>query len=186
MAIHSSSAARIHPRRALLIGNISYPKNPLTNCVHDAEDLAEILRRINFKVDLGINLKYREMDSKIRTFAKSIQEQDLVLFYFAGHGFQNKAENYRLPVDADEEIQTENDIESNAVNAQRTLGRLASRTSFVTVFILDCCRTYWFDFLSRSRGPSQNGTVGLTSMSAPGGTLLQFACAPSTVAEDGY
>ncbi|CAF4483631.1 unnamed protein product [Rotaria socialis] len=107
------------------------------------------------------------MANLIDDFADKIQDQDLVMFYFAGHGFQYKEQNYLLPVDADEKIKREADIKFDSVNAQKTLESLSSQTSYVTIFILDCCREYLFDDTT------------------PGGTLLQFACAPGSLAADG-
>ncbi|CAF3662821.1 unnamed protein product [Rotaria socialis] len=124
------------------------------------------------------------MANLIDDFADKIQDQDLVMFYFAGHGFQYKEQNYLLPVDADEKIKREADIKFDSVNAQKTLESLSSQTSYVTIFILDCCREYLFDDTSKFRGAKSSGS-GLHAMIAPGGTLLQFACAPGSLAADG-
>ena len=125
-----------------MIGNISYSKNPLKNCVNDAQDMAEVLRTLDFQVQLGINCTQQAMSSLISTFARSIGNQDLVLFFFAGHGLQSKEENYLVSVDADERIHEDEDIETTSVNAQSTLLRFSSRTAYLTIFILDCDRTY--------------------------------------------
>ena len=61
---------------------------------------------------------------------------------------------------------------------------LSSQTSYVTIFILDCCREYLFDDISKFRSAKSSGS-GLHTMTAPGGTLLQFACAPGKLAADG-
>ena len=184
MAAQDLNATQAHLRRALVIGNTSYTRNPLNNCVNDADDLAVALRDLGFKVSLGIDCTHQEMGSLIRTFGKSIKKQDLVLFYFAGHGIQYRKQNYLLPIDADDEIQVEKDIETASINAQHTLERLASETSYITLFILDCCRSYRLPFTSKFPD-SDNLTAGLRPMTSPGGTLIQFASAPGTIEKNG-
>ncbi|CAM4799058.1 unnamed protein product [Rotaria magnacalcarata] len=184
MATLSGSMSKLHRKIALVIGNQSYSKRPLVNSVNDANDLADALRIIDFQVTLGADCTHQKMANLIDDFADKIQDQDLVMFYFAGHGFQYKEQNYLLPVDADEKIKRETNIKFNSINAQETLESLSSQTSYVTIFILDCCREYLFDDTSKFRGAKSSGS-GLHAMIAPGGTLLQFACAPGSLAADG-
>ena len=184
MATRESNTTQAHPRKALIIGNISYTKNRLRHCANDAEDLAEVLGTLGFQVQLSTNCKQQEMGLLISTFAKSIGEQDLVLFYFSGHGLQSKEINYLIPVDADGRIMGEDDIENNSINVQSTLARLSSKTFYITICILDCCRSYTLP--SDGKHPDgDNRTEGLHPMTPPGGTLLQFASAPGTIARDG-
>ena len=49
------------PRRALVIGNGSYPFGALRNPVNDARAMAEELRRQGFEVTTGLDLKRAEM-----------------------------------------------------------------------------------------------------------------------------
>ncbi|CAF2082792.1 unnamed protein product [Rotaria magnacalcarata] len=183
MAALSGSMSKLHRKLALVIGNQSYSTRPLTNSVNDANDLADALRIIGFQVTLGADCTHQKMVNLIDDFANKIQDQDLVMFYFAGHGFQYKEQNYLLPVDADEKTKRETNIKFNSINAQETLESLSSQTSYVTIFILDCCREYLFDDTSKFRGETSSGS-GLHAMTAPGGTLLQFACAPGSLAAD--
>jgi uncharacterized caspase-like protein len=83
------------------------------------------------------------MVSNINAFKKTIIDGDLVLFYFSGHGYQVKDKNYLMPVD-DDKIETEEDVEDYAICVETTIDRLAkTNRSYVTMFILDCCRKYW-------------------------------------------
>ena len=184
MANAGLDTTQAHSRKALIIGNISYTKNPLRHCVNDAKDLAEVLCTLGFQVELGINRSREDMVSLISTFARSIGDQDLVLFYFSGHGLQSKEINYLIPVDADERILEEEDIGDTSINVQNTLDRLSSKTSYITIFILDCCRSYKLPSDGKDPG-GDNRTAGLHPMTPPGGTLLQFASAPGTIAKDG-
>ena len=179
-----SNITHIHPRKALIIGNNSYTKNPLKNCVNDANDLTAALQVLKFEVKSGTDCTHQQMGCLIRAFRRSIQKQDLVLFYFAGHGVQYNGQNYLLPADAEDEIQEDKDIETTSVNAQNALDQLASATSYITIFILDCCRTYKLPSNGALRG-GEDPNPGLHPMIPPGGTLLLFASAPGTTAKDG-
>ncbi|CAF2026395.1 unnamed protein product [Rotaria magnacalcarata] len=174
----------IHQKLALIIGNQSYKTKPLRCALKDAEDLADVLRKIGFTIVLGTDCTHEKMIDLIGKFSRRIKDQDLVLFYYAGHGFQYREQNYLLPVDMCEQIDEDLSIKAYAINAQDALNSLKSRTFYVTLFILDCCREYLFDDRDRFRNLGDNNK-GLVKMIAPGGSLIQFACAPGTLASDG-
>ncbi|CAF1176372.1 unnamed protein product [Didymodactylos carnosus] len=175
--------SRSHAKLALVIGNNSYSKHPLTNCVNDATDLSDTLRKIGFDVELGIDCNYQKMTQLVEAFADRINDQDLVLFYFSGHGVQWQEQNYLLPVDADEKVKKEIDLKWSAISAQRTVELFSSQTFYVTVFILDCCRKYLVENQLKFR--DFQGGAGLHLMKAPGGSLIQFACDAGALASDG-
>jgi len=99
------------------------------------------------------------------------------LFYFAGHGIQVKGINYLIPVDA--EIETESDVEYEAVDAGRILGKMEDAGNDLNIVIVDACRDNPFarSFRSSSRG--------LARMDAPKGSIIVYATAPGKVAADG-
>jgi len=84
---------------ALIIGINDYPSDPLKYCINDAEDLSRTLQRIGFQITLKLNCNYNEFHHTIDRFAETVQSNDLILFYFAGHGKQMKDQNYLLPMD---------------------------------------------------------------------------------------
>ena len=144
MSISSAPVAN-RKKLALIIGNNDYsrPQSKLQHCINDATDLSATLESLGFQVHKHLNLTNVQMIEAIGSLTKLISDGDLVLFYFSGHGYQVKAFNYLMPVD-DECIETENDVADFAVSVERTMDQLARRNqSHVTIFILDCCRTYW-------------------------------------------
>ena len=52
----------------------------------------------------------------------------------------------------------------------------------MTIFLLDCCRTYHLP--KSDANPRANDPSGLTAMVANVGSLIAFACAPGTIADD--
>ena len=80
------------PKRklALVIGNDNYRVEPFRSCLNDAEDISNKLRNIHFDVTLRCDLTHTEMLIAIDEFMNKITEEDLVVFYFSGHGRQYK------------------------------------------------------------------------------------------------
>lgn len=162
-------------RVALVIGNSAYKDVPLQNPTHDAEDISRMLRVVGFTVITKTNLNQRTMEETINEFFQQIQQGDVALFYYSGHGSQVNGENYLLPVG--ENIQSESDIRYKAVNVGYILGKMEESGTQTNIIILDACRNNPFKGIR-----SLNN--GLTVMNAPGGTFLAYATAPNSVAFD--
>jgi hypothetical protein len=80
------------------------------------------------------------------------------------------------------------ELKKHAINAQDLLNAITDRNPFITIFLLDCCRTYHLrntDLKTRSELEEDNHQQGLRSMSAKAGSLIAFACAPGATAVDG-
>lgn len=167
------------PRRiALVIGNGAYENAPpLKNPPNDAIDIADVLSRVGFSVEHGVNLTQRRMKAMIREFGQKLKGGGQGLFYFAGHGIQLRGRNYLIPVDAN--IQSETDVEDQGVDTNLMLGMMDEAGNGLNVVILDACRNNPF---SRSFRSASNG---LAQMDAPSGTLIAYATAPGSVASDG-
>ncbi|CAF1487314.1 unnamed protein product [Adineta steineri] len=172
----SSSHSSVHSKRALLIGNNKYKKNSeLQYCTNDAKDLADKLSKIDFEITVGTNLTYEQMDTMIETFNDEINEGDLVLFFFAGHGCQRSKLNYLIPID-DDQTTTNTDHKYPAINAQVTLENIMNRRPSAAIFLLDCCRD---SFVSGS-----SNSNGLSSMRALADSFIGFACDANKVVLD--
>lgn len=164
-------------RVALVIGNGKYPSAPLKNPVNDAKAMARTLKDLGFEVTLRENAGQRDMAAAIRQFGASIAPGSAALFYFAGHGMQVKGRNYLVPTDAD--IQLEDEVPYAAIDVNLVLDKMEVGKSAVNLVILDACRNNPFSRRFRSSG------TGLAQMDAPVGTLIAFATAPGSVAQDG-
>ena len=84
MTSFNSTISICRRKLALVIGNENYSRfeNRLRHHVNDASDISVALRNIKF------NLTYLQMLSTIKNFSQTIVDDDLVLFYFSGHGYQ--------------------------------------------------------------------------------------------------
>jgi TonB family protein len=163
-------------RVALVIGNGAYPTAPLKNPVNDAQDVAAALRDFGFEVLYRENVDQTNMKRAIREFGARIRGGGIGLFYYAGHGVQVKGINYLVPVDA--QIETEEEIEYETVDAGFVLAQMESSRTSVNIVILDACRNNPFARSFRS------SSDGLAQMDAPSGTLIAYATAPGSVARD--
>lgn len=164
-------------RVALVVGNSKYPTAPLRNPGNDARAIAKSLKDLGFEVTLRENASQRDLAVAIRQFGSSITPGSAALFYFAGHGMQVKGRNYLVPVDAD--IQVEDEVPYSAIDANLVLDKMEVGKSAVNIVILDACRNNPFSRRFRS------SATGLAEMIAPIGTLIAFATAPGSVAQDG-
>ncbi|CAF5207624.1 unnamed protein product, partial [Rotaria magnacalcarata] len=90
------------PRRklALIIGNDNYSTtyNKLDDSVKNAKNMRNLLKQIAFDVTMHTNIDANMMEL-IKKFCEQIDNGDLVLFYFSGHGCQVNGENYLIPID---------------------------------------------------------------------------------------
>ena len=171
------TTAQAGKRTALVIGNADYRMAPLRNPVNDARDMAQTLRSLNFEVIEEINASEREMVLAIDKFYKRLKRADVGVFYFAGHGMQVNGVNYLIPVKA--RVTTETDLQFEAVDAGRVLGKMQSAGNRLNIVILDACRDNPF---KRSFRTSEKG---LAQMDAPKGTIIAYATSPGSVAADG-
>lgn len=83
-------------KKALIIGIDAYPRAPLSGCVNDAEEIAELLaENADGSPNFGVKLK-----CDVQTKAELLEdlhslfnggEADIALFYFSGHGTDEMA-----------------------------------------------------------------------------------------------
>jgi len=168
-------------RTALVIGNGSYRGARLKNPVNDATDVAQALRGLGFEVVLSLDVSRRVLKQAMRTFRQRLQRRGGVgLFYYAGHGIQVRGRNYLIPVGAD--IETEADVEDEAVNAGLVLRYMEEADARLNIVILDACRN---NPVARSWRAESRGLVRLELPQGPLGSLLAYSTAPGKVAADG-
>jgi tetratricopeptide (TPR) repeat protein len=181
----TSLPAQRERRVALVVGNGTYQNAPvLPNPRNDAADIAATLRKLGFDVIDGHDLDRREMEKKIREFSRKIENADLALFYYAGHGLQVTGKNYLVPIDA--KLEREGDLSFEAIDVDVVLQQLENGPRANLVF-LDACRN---NPLARNLARSLNVRssavgMGLASMQGGIGTMIVYATQPNNVALDG-
>jgi hypothetical protein len=167
-------------RLAIVIGNGKYVyAGELENPVNDARSMRDALQGLGFDVYEYENLTQSQLKMAIDDFGTRLKNYSTGLFFYAGHGIQAKGANYLIPVDAN--IQSEQQIEYDCVQADRVLGFMEAAGSRINIVILDACRNNPFE---RSWSRAVNGS-GLAFMNAPTGSLIAYSTSPGRTASDG-
>jgi len=169
-------------RTALVVGNSAYRDAPLGNPVNDASDVARVLEeQLGFEVILRTDVTKRQFKDAAKKFRKRLQRRGGVgLFYYAGHGIQADGHNYLIPVNAN--IDSETDVEYEAVDAGYVLGHMDEADASLNIVILDACRNNPYE---RSFRSASRGLVRLKIPAGEIGSLLAYSTEPGNVAADG-
>jgi hypothetical protein len=167
-------------RLALLIGNSDYKEiTILSNHLNDVTAMNDMLKMLGFDVIKATNLSQVDMKRTIDEFGSKLNNYEVGLFFYSGHGIQYNGENYLIPVDAG--IESESDIEYNCVNAGRILANMERSKTKTNIIIFDACRNNPFK-KSWNRAVENNG---LAFMEAPAGSIIAYSTAPGQTASDG-
>ncbi len=188
LVLLSASASFAERRVALIIGNSDYKKQDLTliNPKNDAEDLAAVLRALDFTVTVTTNASKRDFDRAMAQFARMAVDADAALFFYAGHALQYHGQNYLMPTDA--EVEDEISLRYQMIMLDDVRAAL-DRASGVKIMILDACRNNPLvdGFRRKVAGASRNiDTIrGLARIDKAQGMVVAYATAADEVAADG-
>lgn len=174
----TSHSADYKKRVALVIGNADYSAaGKLVNTVNDAKSMSATLKELGFEVILLENATYEKMKNAVYSFGDKIQDVDVSIFFYAGHGMEVDGVNYLVPVDAD--IQSHLDIKQKCVPLTGVLNTMEfANDEGLNMVILDACRNNPFP-------AGKRGGAGLARVNAPSGTLIAYSTDPGSVASDG-
>jgi WD40 repeat protein len=165
-------------RIALIIGNADYTAaSKLRNTLNDAKAMSATLKNLGFEVTTIENGTYEAIKNAIYAFGDRIQDVDVSLFFYAGHGMEVDGTNYLVPVDAD--IQSHLDVKQKCIPLSGVSNTMEfANDEGLNMIILDACRNNPFP-------AGKRGGTGLARINAPSGTLIAYATDPGSVASDG-
>lgn len=129
-------------RLAFIVGNEIYGKHErLPSAKVDAERMEGVLKALGFDVSRVSNIGNRAefWDVNFSPFAKKIKENDLVVFFFSGHGMAYKGENLLLLTEAPELI-PEEELLDIAVPVSSVEDYIRQRKAGLSLMFLDSCR----------------------------------------------
>ena len=168
-------------RVALVIGNSAYAHTSvLANPLNDAADIAAAFERLGFAVTRLENAGWVEMRSALLKFSEAAFRSDVAVVFYAGHGIEVDGENYLVPVDA--RLKTDRAVKFETVPFDQV--REMQPESGLLLVILDACRDNPFARTVRGSGARGLGPLTLGTSSV-GDTLVAYAAAAGTVAQDG-
>ncbi|MEP1352390.1 MAG: caspase family protein [Tateyamaria sp.] len=173
-------------RFALVIGNSAYSDSGfLPNATSDAKLIGDSFRAMGFETLVLQDLNQDSFGQSVDDLLARAGQDDVIAFYFAGHGIQVDGENYLIPVDAA--------LRSPGAAARETI----SLTSIIealkpvptSMIFLDACRNNpWTEsMVDRSVTNSRSANVrgGFSVVQAEGDMLITYATLPNEVASDG-
>ncbi len=160
MALCAASNDAAAARVALVIGNDAYTHvRPLSNAGNDARLMAAALKSAGFDVIGGVraNLDRKAMWSALDQLQVRIAKGDDVVFYYAGHGVQIRADSLLLPVDI--EANNDDQVLRDGINLVEVQDEL--KNARFALMVVDACRNNPFP-------PKPGGTRGV---GAPAGIV---------------
>lgn len=133
----------INMRRALIVGINHYSAGPLNGSIQDAENMYEVLSRneddtVNFDCKLlvsnekepkGISARYLKMEISNLL----LQEAEMAIFYFSGHGTTNDIGSYLVTQDA---LKFSEGVPLSEIISMANNSKVQE-----VVLILDCCHS---------------------------------------------
>jgi uncharacterized caspase-like protein len=172
---------------AVIIGNSAYRQiGPLANPARDATAIADLMRRFGFRVVEGRDLTAAGMRDLMARAAQEHKGSEAVVVFYAGHGLQVNGRNFLVPVDMTGQGLAA--LDTSAVPLDE-VQRMAAAIAPAAIIVLDACRDQPSGLpAAGSRGLARlddTPIAGGETRMLPDGTLIAFATAPDTVAEDG-
>lgn len=164
---------------ALVIGNANYvdQRNKLDNAVNDSTSISNAFRRLGVNVIECNDCTIEEFEQAVNQFKENAPEYTVGIFYYAGHGFQIKGNNYLSSVEA--KFENESYAKRFSVELNEIIDAMEDAKLRVKIIILDTCRDNPFQGQARSVY-----FMGLAPVRAPQGTLIAFSTSPGETASD--
>ena len=133
-------------RLALFFANGAYESPEyvrLENPINDARKVAASLKKAGFTSFIFQDLPSKgAMEQAFKAFLELVDDNDIVLFYFAGHGVQESGKSYLIPTNA--MTPAKEYLDQNAFPAQYVMERLYKKgdrkEKGINIFVLDTCR----------------------------------------------
>ena len=181
-----TASAHAEKRVALVIGNGAYEHaDKLANPVTDARRMRDALAWLGFDVIFGENAGKQALEGTIGRFAEAVQDADVALVYFAGHGATFGDTPYVVPVDA--AFSSLARVPYELVPVETLIGELRHAKG-LRIAILDACRDNAAERNLKRVAASRGGgepTRGLARVRNPEGLILAYATQYMATAADG-
>ena len=169
-------------RKAVVVGMSDYGSRErnLPDAFNDADDMAGVLTQLGFEVTLLKNNDLQNLETNLNNWYKTIERNDMAIFYYAGHGMKIKEVNYLIPVDFPADVEEAN-VKYKALSVGQVLDNMDEKQVGMKLLILDACQDNPFK-RSWSRGSEEKG---LAEMKAPTGIYILFSSWPGSTAQEG-
>ncbi len=159
-------------RFALVIGVENYQEFPkATNALNDAKEVAQMASRLRFSTVHHLkNPSWAQINDFVNALGSSVgSEPAVILFFFAGHGFQYQGLNYIVPENA-----RARELVSSSYPLMNVFGTIVGNRPGLAIVLLDACRT---SLTSTSTSPPVGRTLdqGFSAVGTIDNAVLGFA-----------
>ncbi|UZE46744.1 caspase family protein [Rhodopseudomonas sp. P2A-2r] len=171
-------------RVALVIGNNDYRNVPkLQKAVNDARTMGDALRGLGFQVMVAENQTRQGFSQTLQAFDASVEKGDTAFFFFAGHGFEIRGQNYLLPTDVPAASEGQEELVRDAsMLADRIVERLQNKGARTSILVFDACRNNPFERAGTRAVAGGGGLAPMTTL--PEGVFSIFSAGPRQTALD--
>lgn len=126
-------------KRAIVIGNSLYTHNnglvTLKSCELDVAETIKVLDKLGFEVIALLNENIKTMKRIIKAFVKSLEDGDVSLFFYSGHGVNMNGRG--LIAASDTDIRN---LKDTAFCINKYINAVKQRNTKFDLIFLDCCR----------------------------------------------
>ncbi|WP_345371590.1 caspase family protein [Algivirga pacifica] len=177
---HQTSLTK-NRKLALVIGVKDYEIiSSLKNTLNDADSIANSLSNMGFDVIRVSNGVKSTIEEKIQEFTERMKYYNVTLFYYSGHGVQEKGVNYLIPKEAT--MSSHEKILEECVSINQVMKGMKSANNKLNILIMDACRESISNMALTRTSTYQ---YGLQPVEAPNGSIILYATAPGELSGDG-
>jgi len=153
------------------------PKSP-----RDAAAIADKLTGLGFKTTEVNDATWDGFTDALFALRARVRKDDIVVFYFSGHGFQHDNYNFIVPIGA--RLNEPSLLQRENVSVDWIIAALSESRPAVIVLLLDACRQVQFVTRNgQSKGLAQQ--QGMQRLDVPPGTLVGYAASAGRIAWTG-
>jgi uncharacterized caspase-like protein len=145
-------------RTALIVAVTDYTGfTPLNNPINDGRAMYHKLSEMGFVVDTLFNPTTSQLNDYLIFWQKDkLEHAKQALFYFAGHGFSIKNENYLVPKTGTFDFTRTTQVENNCIPVKKIIDLMEEADVPIQLLILDACRDYTKNIDYEEFGKSPN------------------------------
>jgi hypothetical protein len=140
---------------AFVLGNSAYANHDaIPSADEDAKNVASTLKNLGFVVFEAANIKHAASfwDVKFQPFLNRIRENDLVVFYFSGHGLNYGGENLFVMTDYPKTL-PEEDMTDFLIPLTALRDNVKYYKPGLSIFIFDACRSIASNIKPKNKAP---------------------------------
>lgn len=180
----TASPAAAQRRLALVIGISEYQHlRSMVRPAGDARAVHDALTRLGFQSNLVLDANQNELDAAFQRLLADVQQDDVALIHFTGHGGRGRDDYLLLPADAPGQGASDAELQRmSALGVHALAEQIRGTGARAQIFIVDACRgDPYADGAAADLAPARCGEVG---RQMPEGSFALFSASAGQKALD--